>query len=206
MFPIKVLVLLSVCNLHFCIVYGVWVLGVLFGDHTVASRSWNLHAVSQAVPHEITTWDHAWVYPLWETHRAKNEVEWQTLSHSGVDAGRGDCCHALTFFYLWWLCCWKEALAQQDRVPGWPCSRAVHRAQDPPEWIGCLQCVSPQQSATLHRGQKSNSCLCQNRFCPFEYFTFGHSLWLCWIQWMRLSDPKVAVRVGFLKLISWILP
>lgn len=32
------------------------VLGVLFGDHSVTSWSWSLHAVSQTVPREITAW------------------------------------------------------------------------------------------------------------------------------------------------------
>ena len=62
-------------------------------------------------------------------------------------------------------------------------AHAVHAVRGIPwEGVGCLPCATPQQSGTLHRGQKSNQCLRQTRFCPFEYFVFGHSLWLCRIQ------------------------
>lgn len=191
MFPIKVLVVLSVCNLHFRIVCGVGFLGFFFGDHTVASWSWNLRAVSQAVPsHKKTTGDLR--EPLWAGLGVANcpILVWML---------EGELLLCTGWFLLWCLCCWKEALAET----WWPCSCGADRGQDP---LGRVSC-----SLQLPSSHKSP--------CPeVQLMSVSHQILSLWVfhVWtllmallntaLRLSGPRVALRVGYFKLISRLLP
>lgn len=106
------------------VVLGSW--GPFLGDHTVASWSWNLRAVSQAVPHKITPGDHAW---LWESHCGERAwgyklgailvlmLEEELLPCTGCFA----------------LCCCKEALA--ETVPAGPAPVVLTKGRIPWERV-----------------------------------------------------------------------
>lgn len=188
MFPIKVLVVLSVCNLHFRIVCGVGFLGSFFGDHTAASWSWNLCAVSQAVPHKKTTGDHNW---LWKSHCGKRAWGYK-------------------------LCPLLVLMLGAAAVHGLVCSVLLERGfgRDSP-WQPCLCGRIPWErvscSVQLPSSHKSP--------CPeVQLMSMSHQISSLWVfhVWtlvvallstaLRLSDPSVALRVGYFKLISRLPP
>lgn len=192
MFPIKVLVVLSVCNLHFCIVCGVGFLGSFFGDHTAAPGV------------EI------FVLCLRLCHTKKLLGITPGSGRATVEKGLGVINCVPCWCWCWerlpctgWfaLCCWKEALAEM--VPGGPAHVVLTKGRIPWQRVSCsVQCPSSHKSLCL----------------GVQVMSVSHQILSLWVfhVWtltvallntaLRFSDPRVALRVGYSKLISCLPP
>lgn len=148
MFPIKVLVVLSVCNLHFRIVCGVGFLGSFFWR----SHCCLLELKSSCCVSGCATRNKRWGSrlglgePLWKQGlRIINSVPFWCW------CWKGSCCHAWTGFLCGACAAGKRLWQRQSLVTllVWCSPRARSLGK------GCpAVCSSP--AATSHRAQKSN--------------------------------------------------
>lgn len=108
--------------------------------------------------------------------------------------------HRLLFFFFL-LCAAGKRLWQRQSLVAlllWCSPRAGSLGKRSP-----AVCSSP--AATNHHAQKSSRCPCHTRFCPFWVFHVWTLVALLNTA-LRLSDPRVALRVGYFKLISCLPP